>query len=118
MRWVSFIGILVLSNLFILNVRAQDVDRERPAEWNNLVLGGRFMDRFLPMPAQGKLTRDTWGADNVIPRYIDNGLEDNEWSYWGGNAILGKDGQYHLFVCHWGVLHWGWIQRSLGKKEV
>ncbi len=101
MRWVSFVGILVLSPLFVLDVNAQDIDRERPAEWNGLAPGGRFMDRFLPMPVSGKLTRDTWGADNVIPRYIDNGLEDNEWSYWGGNAILGQDGQYHLYVCRW-----------------
>ncbi len=101
MRWVSFIGMLVLSHLLILDGHAQSVDRARPAEWNNLVLGGRFMDRFLPMPVQGKLTRDTWGDDNVTPRYIDNGLEDNEWSYWGGNAMLGGDGRYHLFVCRW-----------------
>ncbi|MHC4170579.1 MAG: glycoside hydrolase family protein, partial [Planctomycetota bacterium] len=80
---------------------AQSVERKRPEEWNGLVPGGRFMDRFLPMPVQGKLTSETWGADNVKPRYVDNGLEDNEWSYWGGNAILGDDGKYHLYVCRW-----------------
>jgi len=86
---------------FIVNVNAQIVQRERPAKWRELVFGGRFMDRFLPMPVQGQLTSDTWGADNVKPRYTDNGLEDNKWSYWGGNALLGDDGKYHLFVCRW-----------------
>jgi hypothetical protein len=85
----------------IVDANAQSVERKRPEEWNGLVPGGRFMDRFLPMPVQGKLTSETWGADNVKPRYVDNGLEDNEWSYWGGNAILGDDGKYHLYVCRW-----------------
>jgi len=87
--------------MFTLDVNAQTVARERPDEWNNLVYGGRFMDRFLAMRVQGELTGETWGADNVKPRYIDNGIEDNEWSYWGGNAILGDDGKYHLYVCRW-----------------
>jgi len=79
----------------------QITERERPAEWEELVYGGRFMDRFLPMKVQGPLTDATWGAAGVVPRYIENGLEDNEWSYWGGNARLGNDGRYHLFVCRW-----------------
>lgn len=58
------------------------------------------MDRFLPMTGN-LLSEDTWGADNVLPRYIDNGIEDRDWSYWGGNVIRGDDGRYHLFVCGW-----------------
>lgn len=91
---IIFIGIFWQSN-------AQYQQLERPAEWSNLVFGGRFMDRFLPIPVVGELTDDTWGADNVVPRYIDNGIEDSEWSYWGGNVLKGKDGNYHLFVCRW-----------------
>jgi len=87
--------------LFALDAHAQSVERSRPAEWKGLAYGGRFMDRFLPMPADGPLTRETWGADNVKPRYVENGLEDNAWSYWGGNALLGPDGKYHLYVCRW-----------------
>jgi len=87
--------------LVITGGQAQITERERPAEWEDLVFGGRFMDRFLPMPVHGPLTDATWGAAGVVPRYIENGLEDNEWSYWGGNARLGEDGQYHLFVCRW-----------------
>ncbi len=93
--------ILLTSCLFVLEANAQTVVRERPAEWDSLVYGGRFMDRFLPMPVQGELTGETWGADNVKPRCIDNGIEDKAWSYWGGNAVLGPEGKYHLYVCRW-----------------
>jgi len=101
MRSHVLIWTLLVSGIFTFDANAQSVQRKRPEEWNDLVFGGRFMDRFLPMPVQGRLTRETWGADNVKPRYIDNGLEDNEWSYWGGNAILGDDGKYHLYICRW-----------------
>lgn len=82
------------------NIDAQVTERPRPAEWDHLVEGARFMDRFLPMPA-GKLSSDVWGAKNVIPRYIDNGIEDDVRSYWGGNIIKDNAGQYHLYVCGW-----------------
>ena len=85
----------------IIEVNAQTTERPRPAEWSNLVFGGRFMDRFLPMPNLGQLTRDTWGAENVLPRYSDIGIENRKWSFWGGNIKLGEDGKYHLFVCGW-----------------
>ncbi len=74
--------------------------------------GARFADRFLPMPGS-ELSSDTWGADGVIPRYIDNGIEDRVWSYWGGNIIQAGDGTYHLLVCGWlecsekGHMEWG-----------
>jgi len=80
---------------------AQITERERSEEWDNLVYGGRFMDRFLPIPVMGALSSDTWGAENVVPRYVENGIEDREWSYWGGNALKGPDRNYHLFVCRW-----------------
>jgi len=74
-----------LITLFVYQVNAQTTERPRPVEWSNLVTGGRFMDRFLPMPDIGVLTRDTCGADNVLPRYTDNGIENRKWSFWGGN---------------------------------
>jgi hypothetical protein len=79
---------------------SQITERERPAEWKQLVKGARFMDRFLPMKGN-VLSSDTWGADCVLPRYVDNGIEDGIWSYWGGNIRKGEDGKYHLFVCGW-----------------
>ena len=113
MRSNILIWTLLTYCIFTLDANAQTVERSRPDEWNNLVYGGRFMDRFLAMPVQGELTSETWGADNVKPRYIDNGIEDNEWSYWGGNAVPGPDGKYHLYVCRWredsqrGHMEWG-----------
>lgn len=82
-------------------LNAQDIERQRPEEWKQLVLGGRFMDRFEVIPPIGELTSDTWGADEVRPRYTANGIEDPEWSYWGGNIRKGDDGKYHLIVCRW-----------------
>lgn len=79
---------------------SQITERERPAEWKQLVKGARFMDRFLPMKGN-VLSSDTWGADCVLLRYVDNGIEDGIWSYWGGNIRKGEDGKYHLFVCGW-----------------
>lgn len=75
-------------------------ERKRPAEWAELVPGARFQDRFLPM--KGKvLSNANWGAEGVQPRFVDNGIEDAHWSYWGGNIKKGTDGKYHLFVCGW-----------------
>lgn len=79
---------------------AQITERPRPESWKQLVKGAAFKDRFLPMP-KGKLSSATWGGANVLPRYIDNGIEDRERSYWGGNILQGPDGLYHLFVCGW-----------------
>lgn len=93
--------IIICLCLLPIASQAQITERERPEEWDTLVLGGRFMDRFMPMPIIGELTSDTWGAANTVPRYIDNGLENSKYSYWGGNAVLGEDGKYHLFVCGW-----------------
>jgi len=105
-------SIITVVALFTAQLQAQITERERPAEWKNLVKGGKFMDRFLAMP-EGTLSAETWGADNVRPRYIDNGIEDMETSYWGGNIIQTPDGKYHMFVCGWpensprGHMTWG-----------
>ena len=80
---------------------AQHGDKPRPKEWNDLVHGGRFMDRILPAPIYQGLESDTWGADAVRPRDIHNGIEDPQWSYWGGRSNVGPDGTYHLFVARW-----------------
>jgi hypothetical protein len=94
--------VLLTAVALCTNVLAQStVDRPRPAEWNNLVYGGRFMDLFQPMPNIGQPTSDTWGDPNVVPRYVDNGIENRAFSFWGGNKVLGDDGKFHLFVCGW-----------------
>jgi len=80
---------------------AQHEDKPRPEAWKNLVYGARFMDRILPAPIYEGLEPDTWGADAVRPRDIHNGIEDSEWSYWGGKPVVGPDGKYHFYVCRW-----------------
>ncbi len=103
---------LIVTSITGINVQAQITDRERPAEWDNLVPGARFMDRFLPMP-QGKTAKGIWGADSVQNRYVDNGIELPNISFWGGNILQTKDGIYHLYVCGWpenspnGHMFWG-----------
>jgi hypothetical protein len=94
--------LILLAMLLLSNISAfsQITERERPEEWNQLIDGARFIDRFLPMKGN-VVSSDTWGAQCVLPRYVDNGIEDRIWSYWGGNIKKGKDGLYHLFVCGW-----------------
>lgn len=79
---------------------AQVVERSRPEEWKQLVPGARFVDRFLPMP-DGNRGTGIWGADSVLCRYVDNGIESPEISFWGGNILKSSDGKYHLYVCGW-----------------
>jgi len=92
---------LALSTALATLVHAQHEDVVRPAEWKDLAFGGRFMDRFEPMPLLGRRTAETWGVDAVKPRDVLNGIEEAEWSYWGGNILQAEDQTYHLFVCRW-----------------
>lgn len=95
-------GFALIGALLMINNPAfsQVTERQRPKEWDQLVKGASFMDRFLPMKGKA-LSSDTWGVEGVVPRYIDNGIEDRIWSYWGGNIKKGDDDKYHLFVCGW-----------------
>jgi hypothetical protein len=76
-----------------------------------------LIDYFLPIPVQGRLTRDVWGADNVLPRDPQNGLEDatlKQWCYWDGQIIKAPDGAYHMFASRWDQSrgHNGWFGSS------
>lgn len=90
---------LTLSCL-VAGLHAQVEERERPAEWSQLVEGGRYMDRFETMP-ESRLAHASWGALAVRNRYVDNGIEQDGMSFWGGNIIRDKDGFCHLYVCGW-----------------
>lgn len=95
-----------------LAAKAQVEERPRPTEWSNLVRGGRHMDRFETMP-EGRIVRAQWGAEAVRHRLVDNGIERDDMSFWGGNILRGNDGLYHLYVCGWpensrkGHMFWG-----------
>lgn len=86
--------------LFCLGLNAQTTERAKPAEWRNLVFGGRFMDLFLPMQNNGKISSDTWGAENVVPRYTNNGIENRKWSFWCA-SIKHSGSKYHMFTAAW-----------------
>lgn len=92
--------VLLLASAVCASLGAQVTERTRPAEWEQLVPGARFMDRFLPMPDGVKGTH-VWGTDSVQNRYVDNGIECSDMSFWGGNILQTPDGKYHLYVCGW-----------------
>lgn len=98
MKHLSFT--LFMLSMLPLSASAQIADRQRPEEWEQLIPGARFMDRFQPMKGN-RLSDDVWGADSVRPRLIDNGIEDSSWSYWGGNIVRDENGYWHLFVAAW-----------------
>lgn len=79
---------------------AQSTQRKHPAQWNNLVKGGRFMDRFQTMP-QGIQSDHCWGDKAVAHRFVNNGIEDTIHSFWGGNILKDKQGLYHMMLCGW-----------------
>lgn len=74
---------LMAASFLFAPVHAQITECERPAEWQHLVKGARFMDRFLPMP-DGIQVKGIWGTDSVLNRYVDNGIELPGVSFWGG----------------------------------
>ena len=82
------------------NAAPQAVDRPRPQQWERLVKGARFMDRILPMP-DGRKGKHVWGTAEVAERFVDNGIEMPDTSFWGGNILKGSDGLYHMYVCGW-----------------
>ena len=97
----SVVAFLALGSMCMPeSINAQIVERPRPEEWNQLIDGARFMDRFLPMP-DGKRQKGIWGTADVAERFVDNGIENPDTSFWGGNILKDKDGMYHLYVCGW-----------------
>ena len=95
-----FALLLVFGILTSGTAKAQVEERQRPAEWEKLVMGGRYMDRFEAM-APSRTARANWGAEAVRKRYVDNGIEQDDISFWGGNILKDKDGLYHMYVCGW-----------------
>ena len=99
-KTITTIIIIVVANFISIGLNAQDIDRPGPAEWANLIKGARFMDRYEAMP-DGKLSNDVWGCYKVHARFIDNGIETPDISFWGGNIMKDENGKYHLYLCGW-----------------
>lgn len=73
-----------------------------------------LIDYFLPIPVTKPLTSNAWGASGVLPRDVDNGIEDKSnksWSYWDGRILKDKDGKYHMYASRWSQSagHNGWF---------
>ena len=113
MKASRFLRIALCASILVtpfLPSSAQVEERQRPAEWEQLVPGGRHMDRFETMPGQ-QVERAGWGAEAIRTRLVDNGIELQDISIWGGNILQAQyegdlkgkagDGLYHMFVCGW-----------------
>ncbi|TWT78858.1 hypothetical protein CA13_02550 [Planctomycetes bacterium CA13] len=105
MKFSVLITSILLGASALAPLQADDVVRQRPGEWTDLVPGGQFKDLFKPMPIMRPLTSDTWGGDNVTPRDISNGIEDPKWSYWCGDPFKDDQGVYHLYSSRWPENH-------------
>lgn len=73
-----------------------------------------FINYFLPTPSRGALSSNAWGATNVLPRDLQNGLEDTtikQYCYWDGQITKAPDGKYHMFASRWAEArgHNGWF---------
>ena len=74
-----------------------------------------FIDYFQPIPINGALSKEIWGAQTVGPRDPKNGLEDvtmKQWDYWDGKIMKGVTGKYYMFGSRWEQSngHKGWLQ--------
>lgn len=88
-------------------------DKKSPQAPGEPTVRKTLIDYFLPIPVRGQLTKDAWGAPEVLPRDPKNGLEDTtmkQWCYWDGQIIKGSDGKYHMFASRWDQAkgHRGW----------
>lgn len=83
-------SIAIVACATALSASAQITDRPRPAEWDKLIPGGKYVDRFEAMQGN-KLSDKVWGAQEVLPRFVDNGIEHPDISFWGGNILKGKE---------------------------
>lgn len=94
------------------------------ANAQTLVNGGQFMDLLLPMEGSVPATASDWGTTagentqydgswtGTLGRWKDNGIEDTQRSYWGGNIMQGEDGKYHIYVAGWPSSTCGHMQWS------
>ncbi len=86
-------------------LRLSPVKLDERSRLLDFVRGGQFSDLILPMPIIGEdlVAEGIWGNEHALPRDIAAGLEHQDWHFWGGNPIKGKDGRYHIAVCRWPV---------------
>lgn len=89
-------SIAIVACATALSASAQITDRPRPAEWDKLIPGGKYVDRFEAMQGN-KLSDKVWGAQEVLPRFVDNGIEHPDISFWGWKYSERKRGKISPF---------------------
>ncbi|WP_075603356.1 hypothetical protein [Saccharicrinis aurantiacus] len=110
-----------IENTYIVYAHDYSGNKSKPSEILKakvkMVKGASFSDLILPMPIHKQLQSDTWGADGVLPRDVDNGIEDPDWSYWGGRPVKDSDEKYHMCVTRWPANatkgHWEWPRSTI-----
>lgn len=100
-----------MQQLWLQEAGALVLEDAVPEQGTELQTGGQFMDLLLPMEGSDAATESDWGTaagtdsrgdwDGTLGRWKDNGIEDTQRSYWGGNIIKGSDGKYHIYVSGW-----------------
>ena len=107
-RNVRSLSVILPVLVLLISVRAGFCQETKPGATKT------FIDYFLPMPINGSLSKEAWGAAEVGPRDQKNGLEDttmSQWDYWDGQIIKAPDGKYHIFASRWdqakGHHEWG-----------
>ena len=78
-------SIAIVACATALSASAQITDRPRPAEWDKLIPGGKYVDRFEAMQGN-KLSDKVWGAQEVLPRFAD-GRKMQKKGTWNGLTL-------------------------------
>lgn len=106
-------GHYMMQQLWLEKAGTLVFEEAMPEQSTELQKGGQFMDLLLPMEGSVAATESDWGTtagentqydgtwEGTLGRWKDNGIEDSERSYWGGNIIKGSDGKYHIYVSGW-----------------
>ncbi|WP_139956966.1 hypothetical protein [Flavicella sediminum] len=119
--YLDFTPVKDIQNTYVVVAQDYSGNKSQPSKVIKakvkMVSGASFSDLILPMPIHKKLRSNTWGAEAVVPRDVTNGVEDPEWSYWGGRPVKDKDGKYHMNVTRWPANatkgHWEWPRSTV-----
>ncbi|GAA3615143.1 hypothetical protein Q4Q39_02155 [Flavivirga amylovorans] len=117
--------IIVLSFLVLIGCKNENKKGVVQVEHQQEEKQKSLVDFFLPMEPQGELISEgIWGAENVLPRDVKNGLEDpklEKWCYWDGRIVKDDAGKYHMYASKWNQSYNhsdGWHIGSKGMHAV
>lgn len=98
-------AILLAASAATLPALRSAIAQDAPASRSVPVLGKKpFIAYFRAARPIDSLSKTAWGAAEVGPRDVKNGLEDPammQWNYWDGQILKGADGRYRMFASRW-----------------